>query len=67
MAAGAVDPDFADALEGEETPQLRWNRVEKIADNARHRGGWPWKPHTNGLEVVHRIAAPGPIAPPSPA
>jgi 2,6-dihydroxypseudooxynicotine hydrolase len=67
MAAGAVDPDFADALEGEETPQLRWNRVEKIADNARHRGGWPWKPHTNGLEVVHRVAAPGPIAPPSPA
>ncbi|HYM80177.1 MAG TPA: alpha/beta fold hydrolase [Candidatus Limnocylindria bacterium] len=65
MAAGAVDPDFADALEGD-VPRLVWHRAAAPPSlpPPSARRVWPWSPaHANGTHVVHRTAAPGPFEP----
>ncbi|HEY3216375.1 MAG TPA: alpha/beta fold hydrolase [Candidatus Eisenbacteria bacterium] len=55
MAAEAVDPDFADALQGEVAARA-WHREPRPVDPAR--GRWPWSPpHRDSRpDVVHRLA-----------
>ena len=54
VAAEAVDPDFADALQGE-APARAWHREPRPA--TPDRASWPWSPHQDSRpDVVHRLA-----------
>jgi 2,6-dihydroxypseudooxynicotine hydrolase len=57
-AAEAVDPDFADALEGE-VARPSWTRATMPRVEMPTRRRWPWRP-SNG-HVVHRTSPPGPL------
>lgn len=59
MAAEAVDPEFADALEGEAT-RPRWTSGAMPRVELPVRKRWPWRSNGNG-HVVHRTAPPGPL------
>jgi len=54
LAGEAVDPDFAEALEGEVQPRA-WHREPRPAAPAANN--WPWSPHRESRpDVVHRLA-----------